>query len=497
MLNWMSRRGRLNAKAVLDAVYASHAVIEFSADGTIRDANPAFLSLMGYSLEEVRGRHHRMFVDPAAANAPAYREFWDELRKGRHQTRAFRRIAKDGREVWIQGSYCPIIGADGQAATVVKIATDITASALLAAEHACQVAGVNRTQAVIAFQLDGTIIEANENFLKATGYEAGEIVGRHHRIFMDPLEAAKPAYGAFWTTLAEGHALAGEFRRLAKGGREIWIGGTYVPILDPDGRPTKVVKYATDITAMVQDRLRRAELSRDVDREITKVADGVAQTSARATEALQGSHRTAADVQAVAAGAEEMAASVAEITRQIVGATRSTAGAKDEAERASGIVTTLVDAAERIGQVVRLISDIASQTNLLALNATIEAARAGDAGKGFAVVASEVKTLASQTGRATEEIAAQVAQVQAAVEGAAGAIESISNAVREIDGVTGAIAAAVEQQSAVTRSMSENMQSAAAAVDSVGRTVEDIVTAANGAEATTQRAAETLRIVAA
>lgn len=497
MTHWLRFLGRSKDGAKLDAILASHAVIEFDTNGIILAANPAFLSLMGYTFEEVRGKHHRIFVDPAVAGTPDYETFWTQLRAGKHQSREFRRIAKGGREVWIQASYCPVIGRNGRVERVIKIASDTTAQTLKAADQACQVAAVGRTQAVISFKLDGTIIEANRIFLDALGYQAAEIVGKHHRIFVDPKEVAAPAYATFWSTLAQGEAHAGEFRRIAKDGREIWINGTYTPILDPDGRPIKVVKYATDVTEAVQDRHRRAALGRDVDREITKVADGVAQTSARAAEALAGSHRTAADVQTVAAGAEEMAASVAEITRQIVGATRSTAGAKGEAERASAMVANLIDAAERIGRIVRLISDIASQTNLLALNATIEAARAGESGKGFAVVASEVKTLASQTGRATEEIAAQVAQVQSAVHGAAGAIESIANAVLEIDTVTGAIAAAVEEQSAVTRSMSESMQSAATAVDSVGRTVADIVTAANDAEATTKRAAETLRIVTA
>ena len=491
MFGWLRDLG--GARARLDAIYASQAVIEFAPDGTIRDANPAFLALMGYGLDDIRGRHHRIFVDPKEAASDAYSTFWDDLRAGRQQTRAFRRLARDGREVWIQASYCPVLGAGGKVTGIVKFATDVTEATLRAAEHACQVAAVSRNRAVIAFTLDGIILDANENFLAATGYRAEEILGKHHRIFMDPREAAEPAYAAFWASLARGEPKDGEFRRLAKGGREIWIGGTYVPILDPAGRPVRIVKYASDITAEMQDRQRRAALSREVDHEISRVAEGVAGTSARAAEALQGADRTVADVRAVAEGTEQMASAVAEITQQIVGATRSTSDARDEAERASGIVANLVDAAERIGRIVRLISDIANQTNLLALNATIEAARAGEAGKGFAVVASEVKTLASQTAQATEQIASQVTQVQSAVEGAAGAIGSIAEAVRRIDGVTGAIAAAVEQQGAVTRTMTDNMRSATITVDGVANAVRDIATAAADAEATTQRAAETLR----
>jgi methyl-accepting chemotaxis protein len=291
MFGWLPDLG--GARARLDAIYASQAVIEFSPDGTIRDANAAFLALMGHGLDEIRGRHHRIFVDPKEAASDAYRTFWEELRAGRQQTRAFRRIARDGRDVWIQASYCPVRGAGGAVTGIVKFATDVTEATLRAAENACQVEAVSRTRAVIAFTLDGIILEANENFLAATGYRAEEILGRHHRIFMDPAEAADPAYAAFWASFRRGQAHEGEFRRLAKGGREIWIGGTYVPILDPEGRPTKVVKYAADITAAVQDRQRhrpRADVGRDAARPLCPpraVAGRGAEGGAGARRALQ------------------------------------------------------------------------------------------------------------------------------------------------------------------------------------------------------------------
>jgi methyl-accepting chemotaxis protein len=481
------------AKAQLEAVRAAHAVITFDPTGVILDANPTFLAVMGYELAEVRSQHHRIFVDPVTAETEAYRDFWRDLASGIQQSGAFRRLDKKGREVWIQASYCPVRDARGRVVSVIKIATDVTEATLRAADHACQVAAIQRTRAVIEFTLDGTIVAANDLFLGAVGYRTDEIVGRHHRIFMDPAEAAGPAYAAFWDELRKGKVKSGEFRRIAKGGREIWIEANYTPILDPDGRLIKVVKYATDITAIVAERDRRAARARNVDDELTRIAGGVADTSARAAAALQASRRTAEQVQTVAAGAEEMAASISEITRQIVDASRSTSGAKVEADRATAMVGDLVEAAESIGRIVRLIGEIAGQTNLLALNATIEAARAGETGKGFAVVASEVKTLASQTARATEEISGQVSQVQAAVEGSARAIESISTAVNRIDEVTTAIASAVEEQATVTRSMSEGMQTASGAVDSVERTVVSIAEAAREAEATTRRAAESLR----
>ncbi|UPY36130.1 PAS domain-containing methyl-accepting chemotaxis protein [Sediminicoccus sp. KRV36] len=497
MTNWLSHLIPSGAAGALSAVMAAHAAISFEPDGTIIEANPLFLEVMGYTLEEVRGRHHGMFLEPGTAESPEYRCFWDELRAGRHQSSQFKRLGKGGREIYIQATYCPVMGAGGQVVRIIKLASDITERSLRAADHDGQVAAIGRAQAVISFTLDAHILDANANFLAATGYGLSEIRGRHHRIFMDPAEAALPAYRQMWEALARGENCRGQFRRLGKGGREIWIEAAYTPILDMTGRPVKIVKYATDITAQMQERQRRVALGQEVDAELNEVGSTVSLTQNRAAEAVGRSRETAMSVQAVAAGAEQLAASVHEISRQIAEASRSTTAATGEADRATRMVTELVTAAEKITQVVRLITDIAGQTNLLALNATIEAARAGDAGKGFAVVASEVKGLAGQTARATEEIAAQVGQVQTAVEGAVAAIASIADAIARIDGITTGIAAAVEQQSGVTRDMSANMQSAAGAVESVNRSLEEIATAAASAEDKTRKVVETSKRLAA
>ena len=481
----------------LDAVYASHAVIEFELDGHILDANAHFLAAMGYTLAEVKGRHHSIFVDPAEAAAAAYRNFWDRLRGGEHQTAEFRRLGKNGREVWIQASYCPVFGRDGQVRRVIKFATDITASKLEAANFAGQINAITKSQAVIEFTLDGKVLHANANFLQVLGYRLDEVAGQHHRLFVDPQEAAQPAYAAFWAALGRGEYQAAEYRRLAKGGRHVWIQASYNPVFDPAGRLMKIVKYATDITERVAERERRVELGRGIDAELVAVTQAVAQTNTAATGAVEASRETSSSIQTMAAGAEELAASVMEINRQIADASRSTSAATEEAGRATRMVSDLVSAAERINQVIGLITNIAGQTNLLALNATIEAARAGEAGKGFAVVASEVKGLASQTAKATEDIAAQVGEVQSAVEGAVQAIASITRAIAEIDGITRGIAEAVDQQGTVTRDMSSKMQVAAVAVENVNRTLETIATGATGAEAKTRQATETLRALAA
>ncbi|KQT45560.1 histidine kinase [Methylobacterium sp. Leaf456] len=242
-------RGRSSANAQLEALHRSQAVITFALDGTIEEANANFLGLMGYRLDEVRGRHHRMFVAPEEAAAPAYAAFWEGLRQGAFQAAEYRRITKDGREVWIRATYNPVLDARGRPLRIVKFALDVTAERLASAESTGQLAAIDRSQAVIQFDLDGTIRHANANFLAALGYDLAEVQGRHHRLFVDPAEAESAEYRDFWQALARGEYRAGEFRRRAKDGRDVWIQASYNPILDLAGRPFKVVKYASDVTA--------------------------------------------------------------------------------------------------------------------------------------------------------------------------------------------------------------------------------------------------------
>ena len=243
-------------RALAAALDRSRARIEFTPDGTITTANANFLALMGYTLAEVAGRHHTLFVPPAERDGDAYRAFWEDLRRGESQTREFKRIAKDGRAVWIQATYNPVLDRAGRVVRVVKFASDVTEQVLRAIDHDGQLEALHRSQAVIEFALDGTILTANANFLGAVGYRLDEIQGRHHSLFVDPAEQEGAAYRGFWDGLGRGAFASGEFRRIAKGGREIWIQATYNPIRDRDGRPTKVVKFATDIT---DQKLRTAD----------------------------------------------------------------------------------------------------------------------------------------------------------------------------------------------------------------------------------------------
>ncbi len=243
-------------RSLAEAVGKSQAVIEFAPDGTILNANANFLKTLGYSLEEIKGRHHSIFVDPSEASSFAYREFWAKLADGRFDAGEYKRIGKGGREVWIQASYNPILDDRGRTYKVVKYATDITDTKLRNADYEGQLAAIGKSQAVIEFRLDGTVLNANENFLKTLGYTLDEIKGKHHSMFVESSFVASPAYRDFWARLAQGQFDSGEYKRIGKGGREIWIQATYNPIFDLNGKPIKVVKFANDVTAV---KLRNAD----------------------------------------------------------------------------------------------------------------------------------------------------------------------------------------------------------------------------------------------
>ncbi|MGY3442652.1 MULTISPECIES: methyl-accepting chemotaxis protein [unclassified Bradyrhizobium] len=251
-----------NALAQAAAIGKSQAVIEFKLDGTVVDANENFLNAMGYTLDEIRGKHHSMFVDAATRDSHDYRQFWANLNRGEYQTSQYKRVAKGGREIWIQASYNPILDKNGKPVGVVKLATDITAQKIHSMEDAGKIAAIGRAQAVIEFNMDGTIVNANENFLGAMGYSLAEIQGKHHSIFISPADRDSPAYRDFWARLNRGEFETGEFKRIAKGGREIWILASYNPILDDRGKPFKVVKFATDVT---QQKLKAADNDGQID----------------------------------------------------------------------------------------------------------------------------------------------------------------------------------------------------------------------------------------
>ena len=479
--------------AVLEAIDRSQGRIEFDLDGTIRFANPSFLNVVGYRLDEIVGRHHSMLMPQAERDSEAYRQFWDRLRQGEFQAREFKRVAKDGRVIWIQASYNPILDRRGRPRRIVKFATDITARKERATLFEGEISALNRSQAVIHFSLDGTITEVNENFLAAMGYSLDELRGRHHGLLVTEAERASPAYATFWKSLAEGRHHAGEFRRVGKGGREVWVFGAYNPVLDGDGKPCAVVTFAIDVTQQVQDRLRRAEGQRSIEADIEAITHAMSAVAQQADITTRTAVETSHNVQAVAAGAEEFASSINELSQHATRAKTAADSAVERAQAANTIFSGLTRATDRIGEAVTLIRMIANQTNLLALNATIEAARAGEAGRGFAVVAAEVKALADQSSRATEEIGKQIAAVQDATAQAVSAIDVISRSIADLSEISLSVSSAVTEQSAVTREMSLNMQNAAGSVASVHQTMETIAQAAQEVDASVRKVAVAAR----
>ena len=413
-----------------NAISRAQAVIEFDMDGTVLTANDNFLKTLGYSLDEIRGKHHSMFVEPGERDSAAYQEFWAKLNRGDFDTGEYKRIGKGGKEVWIMASYNPVLDERGKPLKVVKFATDVTEQKLKTADLAGQIAAIGKSQAVIEFRMDGTIIGANENFLGTLGYTLGEIQGRHHSIFVEPAERDSSTYREFWANLNRGDYQAGEFKRIGRGGKEVWIQASYNPILDLNGKPFKVVKYASDTTKQVLNRM--------------------------ANERVRGM------MESVAAGAEELNASVREISEAMVKSKDTAMSAVGHVEAADGQAQRLSDASKSMENIVELINNITGQINLLALNATIESARAGEAGRGFAVVAAEVKNLANQAKQATDKIGQEIGSLNAVSGDVVGALGVIKQAIQNVSEYVTSTAAAIEEQSTVTSEMSSSMQRAAA-----------------------------------
>ncbi len=374
---------------ILNAIRKNIAWIEFTPEGEILDANTAFLNVVGYQLEEVRGRRHSLFCAPELVNSNEYRRFWQRLASGESFSDRFDRIAKDGKQVWLEASYIPVIGANGRVSKVVKLAFDITREVQAEQQHQSLLNAINRSMAVIEFTRDGEIVTANDNFLRTMGYRLDEIKGKHHRMFCSPEVAGSRQYEQAWQRLNRGEFLSDIFQRITRSGQIIWLRATYNPLYDASGRLYGFVKFASDITAQIE--------RRDAESAAAKLAFEIAAET-------DGSARDGAAT-----------------VQEAIDVVRSIAG---DLDNVSEQINALNSQSERINSIVQVIRGIADQTNLLALNAAIEAARAGEQGRGFAVVADEVRNLAARTAQATLEINEVVQQnmelAHRAVDGMAG-----------------------------------------------------------------------------
>lgn len=375
-------------EGITQALDRAQAVIEFDLGGRVLTANANFLAAFGYSLEEVRGQHHRIFCPPEYSRQPEYAAFWHRLGRGEFDVGVYQRLDKHGRAVWIQASYNPVLDPDGKPFKVVKFATDITEAKLRAAEFEGQSDAISRSQAVIEFDMQGRVLGANTNFLRTLGYTSEEIVGQHHQMFCDPEHVKTSAYRNFWADLSEGKFQTGRFQRIGKHQAEVWIRATYNPIYGMDGKPFKVVKFAMDVT----DEVRRTRAVEEKVKAITGVLDELSASVDSISGSTQRSTELAQQTQREAGSGEQVL------------------------RRSQEAITAIQTSSHEVREIISTITQLASQTNLLAFNAAIEAARAGEHGLGFSVVADEVRKLAEKSAQAASEIANLINQTVARVD---------------------------------------------------------------------------------
>nr|WP_298103822.1 PAS domain-containing methyl-accepting chemotaxis protein [uncultured Shinella sp.] len=520
----------MDAGHIIDALSRSQAVIQFDLTGNILTANENFCKALGYDLKEIVGKHHRIFCETAYTASDDYRQFWARLGRGEYDSSSYKRLRKDGREIWIQASYNPVLRG-GKPYKIVKFATDVTEAKMRAAEDASKLDAISRSQAVIEFTPTGEILHANENFCAALGYDLAEIRGKHHRMFCNPTYVQKQEYADFWKSLADGRFISNEFVRYGKGGKEIWIQAAYNPIRDLNGRVYKVVKFATDVTERMSainalggalkalsegdltQNLKTAfvpsmevvrkdfneavaglhEAMRTVEMNANAIASGAQEIRSAADDLARRTERQAASVEETAAALDEITTTVGDSSRRADEAGSLVAKTRTGAEKSGAVVKKAIEAMGQIEQssreisnIIGVIDDIAFQTNLLALNAGVEAARAGEAGKGFAVVAQEVRELAQRSASAAKGIKAlitasgeQVKSGVALVDETGRALEEILAQVQDVHTNVAAIVEASREQSTGLREINNAVNSMDQATQQNAAMVEESTAASH------------------
>lgn len=359
------------------AISRAMAVIEFDLSGHVVHANENFSAAVGYNLGEILGKPHSMFCTKAFAGSPEYAELWRQLRAGQFVSGVFERRHRNGESIWLEASYNPIKDASGKTLRVIKYATEVTTRIQKEIEAQGKLNAIDRAMAMVEFDLQGHVISANGNFLELLGYRQQQVMGKHHRMFCPAHVSGSQDYLDFWARLNQGQFFSGQFERAGSQGQALWLEATYNPVYDAAGNLCKIVKFASDITARIQQQQ----------------ADG--QSAAQAWQISVDTRRSAEKGTTVI---QEAAAEMRNIA--------------DNVDDSSQRLAKLGERSDQITVIVKTIQSIADQTNLLALNAAIEAARAGDLGRGFAVVADEVRQLAGRTSRSTSEIAEMILQIQ-------------------------------------------------------------------------------------
>ncbi|MBO1519310.1 methyl-accepting chemotaxis protein [Oceanisphaera pacifica] len=382
------------AHAVQQAIRSHMAVIEFTPQGEILDANNRFLTVVGYTLDDIVGAHHRIFCSQALSETAEYAQFWQQLRQGESQRGTFARFNRHGDIIWLEATYFPVLNEQGEVVRILKIASDITEKQHQLAAQQAVLSALHLSMAVIEFAVDGTILTANENFLNVMGYRLEQLVGQHHRIFCDSeFYQQQPN---FWQDLAKGEHKSGRFKRVDAQGNDIWLEATYNPIFDGAGQVHRVVKFASDIS----ERVRQSRKNQQASEQACDIAVQTSHTVEQGNNSLLASVNTSIQV-------------------------------SNDLDQTMLVVNQLNEQSRNIEEIVGTISSVAERTNLLALNAAIEAARAGEQGRGFAVVADEVRQLAGRTSEATNEISQVVQQNRELTEQVSKAIVNVTQVAEQ------------------------------------------------------------------